>query len=492
MPPLHHLILIALLSSLSMTLTSASALAQDSDPEAASEAARGVPVTLAQARAKAIGANLPLLIARLDARLGAVSARQARRPFVPVIQLEAGWRDDVALIVDERNRSLTYSATLNWVLPVGTRLFASAGATDFFSGASFVPVPATALQLGVVQPLLRDGWGEGNLLAQRDLDVALQRAIFLSVLNEFLAELDIAYWELAFSQANLNIRVRSRDRARQQFDDTSENIRRGLLAPGEIHIVEENLVFFEQQLVRAQEVVELTQVRLARLLRDHSPTPMLAADALDAPTLATPELEAMYETALQLNPSLKAQEVLIAQAREQVSFDRNQIKPALDASAALRLNGVDPIRSQAWQQAISADQPDWRVGLVFEVPLVRDPDHARVERAEIGLQQQQLTRDDARDRVRFGLRELAIQLTRRQQLLELSQRGVRLAELKLQTEQEKYQSGLSTLPNVVLFQRDLDTARNAYERAITDVLIARTRVAQQIGDLHQRAGVKVN
>ena len=122
---------------------------------------------------------------------------------------------------------------------------------------------------------------------------------------------------------------------------------------------------------------------------------------------------------------------------------------------------------------------------------MRDADYARVERAQIERKRQELNLENTRDRVRYGVRELYIQLKRRQEILILSERGVKLAELKLQTEQEKYKGGLSTLANVVLFQRDLDRARNSYQRAVADVLITRARQHQQIGDLYVRAGLKV-
>lgn len=455
-------------------------------------AARTAPaLSLSEARAIAISHNIPYMIAKLDQRLGQVGARQARRPFVPIIGLSAAWQDDTNLIQGGRNRSLSYLGQLDWTLPVGTSMNVSAGATDFFAGSSFTPTPATFIRFAVAQPLLQDLGAGSTQLEQRDLDIELQRTIFLSVLNDFLLDLELAYWELAFAQANYKISERSRDRARQQFEDTQENIKRRLLAEGEIHLVEENLVFFEQQLIRAQETVELAQVRLARQLRAREDIEWVAADELATQIEPLPDGQQLKQLAFDQNPLILAQKVRMKQAELQIDLDQNQIKPSLDLNASVRLNGTDASRAQAWGQAATADSPDWRLGLQFEVPIARDADYARVERAQIERKRQELGLENTRDRVRYGVRELYIQLKRRQEILILSERGVKLAELKLQTEQDKYKSGLSTLANVVLFQRDLDRARNAYQRAVADVLITRARQHQQIGDLYVRAGLKV-
>lgn len=449
-------------------------------------------LSLSQASKIALEQNIPLLIAKLDQRLGQISARQARRPYVPTIQLRAAWQDDTNLIQGGRNRSLAYQGQLAWTLPVGTSLSAQAGATDYLAGSSFAPTPATFIQFALVQPLLQD-LGAGSLqLKQRDMEVELQRAVFLDVLNSFLLDLEVVYWELAFAQANLDIAIRSRDRAKQQFEDTQENIRRRLIAPGEIHLVEENLVFFEQQLVRAQETLELAQVRLARQLRADESTPWVAADALATAVESLPDPEQLKDSAFEANPLLLSQRLRVKQAEYQVDLEANQIKPSLDLEASVRLNGTDASRATAWGQAATAQSPDYRVGLQFGVPLQRDPDYARVERAQVERKRQEHQLTHAQDRVRYSIRELYIQLKRRQEVLVLSERGVALAELKLQNEQEKYKSGASTLANVVLFQRDFDRARNAYQRAVADVLITRSRLRQQVGDLYLRAGLKVS
>ena len=105
-------------------------------------------------------------------------------------------------------------------------------------------------------------------------------------------------------------------------------------------------------------------------------------------------------------------------------------------------------------------------------------------RAETALAQSE-------NEVTYDLRELFIQLEKRKQILESSERLVELAELKLSTEQEKYRSGLSTLAYVVQFQREFDSARIARQRAAFDVIVLRARIANTMGVLYREAGLEV-
>ena len=66
-----------------------------------------------------------------------------------------------------------------------------------------------------------------------------------------------------------------------------------------------------------------------------------------------------------------------------------------------------------------------------------------------------------------------------------------LAQSKLEVERDKYKSGLSTLADVVRFQRELDAATTGMARARVDALTARAELYAARGDLHEHAKVAV-
>ena len=86
---------------------------------------------------------------------------------------------------------------------------------------------------------------------------------------------------------------------------------------------------------------------------------------------------------------------------------------------------------------------------------------------------------------------LRVQLKTRRRLLELATQRVILSERNLETEREKYKRGLSTLPNVVLFQRDLDAAMLGERQARVDLILLYSRVYNASGTLPSQGGVEI-
>lgn len=449
-------------------------------------------VTLQEVRQTATANAIEILTARMDAQFARLAAREARRPYVPAFALSAAWNDSVSLVAPgTRDRSLNYEASLGWTLPIGTRLRAAAGSTEFLSGSSFVPQPTTRVSISAAQPLLEGGWNSSNLLERADLEIELQKALFVESLNAFLVQIDRAYWSLAEAEADVEIKVRSRDRARQQYEDTKANIDRGILAPGEIFVVEENLVIFEQQLLRSEENVALAQLRLARLMRIPPETPLTTGDELSAVTPTAPDFDTALAQAMGNNPALVATEIARRQTDVVIDFEENRRLPSLDLAAAVVSVGTDSDRSTAWSQALTAENLDYRVGLDFSVPLHFGPDNAAVESARLSRQEAVLNEEDVHDSIHYGLRALYAQYSRRLVVLQRAEQLIGLAEKKLETERDKYKSGLSTLIDLVRFQRDLDGALIAAKRARVDVLILASEIAQLEGTLYKAAAIEL-
>lgn len=465
-------------------LCASDASAQDADVEARS-------LTHAEAVRLATERNLALLVERMQQQVAELEAREARRPYVPRVFLGPSYSTSPATFVrpPQFTRAVDVEGGLRWSNRYGTDMAVTAAMTPWFDG--FAPLPLTSIEASLSQALLRDGWGNGNLVDVADLDVELQRAAFLSALNDFLVQVERAYWELAYAEADVAIKQRSRDRAKQQYEDTKENIERGLIAPGDIFVVEENLVIFEEQLLRSRERLKLASLQLSRLLQLDA-SAVRAADSLDSlPSPAPPVAKRAVERALQESPRVEVERVALQQADERAKFDANQAQPTLDLNAAVALNGLDENRSQAWRETLSAEFPSVRVGLLFELPVLRGPDTARVERSELQLRQQQKRLEDARSEITYDVRAIVTRLATRVESLELAGRRVELAEKKLDAEQSKYQRGLSTLNDVVRFQRDVDTALIAERRARVDVITLKAELVAAQGVLHRSVDLEV-
>jgi outer membrane protein TolC len=483
-------------------LAAALALVAAAAPAGAGEGPAPQPLTHRAALTRAARENLDVIAEGLarDAALAGTAA--ARRPFVPELVLSATYADSYPPAADEtatnadarpdRPRSLSSSGGVEWLSPIGTGVALAAASTRELTGAGDL-YDQPSLAITVTQALLRDGWRSGTAaqLRSADLDARIAEAVFSDALAARLAEVDAAYWNLAFRQSEVEVRRRSLAQAEAQMADTAANIERGLLPKSEIYVVEENVVAFEQQLLAAELALSGARSRLAALLQEDPQATLAASDPLDGALPELPTLAEATREALAGNPGLAAQKLAVARADVQLAYDRNQALPTLDLAASFSLNGVATSVAAAWSEVAGADRPAFSAGLVFRMPIWLGPDLARVRASDAERRRLLVQLKAAESALVFAVRDALDELRTLQEKLVLVRRQRELSEKKLEAQVEKYRNGLSQLPEVVRFQRDVDSAAAAVGAAQRDLKTSCARFRRLLGRIADDAGVVV-
>jgi outer membrane protein TolC len=319
--------------------------------------------------------NAGLLVAGLErARLDAV-AETARAPYLPQLKIESAVRENGTGA--DRARAVENTGTLSYASPYGQTVALSGTLTSPLPSPVADQKPGKALTLDVSQALLRAGpYGGATDLKQADLDVRIAREQYRLALNTLLRQTDRAYWELCFARDEVEIKRRSRDRAKAQFEETRENIRRGLLAPGEIYVVEENVVSFEDLLSRAEENLALAESGLRRLLVLPPTARITAVTPLDVGVAADPSEADSQGVAAAKSPAVIAARLAVDRASVGVGGEVQKALPQVDLFGHFGLaNSYDVLLSVPGERQI-------RGGLRVTLPLFWGPDTARVRRVQ--------------------------------------------------------------------------------------------------------------
>jgi outer membrane protein TolC len=481
------------------------ALAAAAAPSTADEIA-AQPLTHRAALARAARENLDVIAEALTRDAALETKAAAGRPFVPELVLGADYVDtyppaavstdddgaDAAAPLPERPRSMTSSAGVEWQSPVGTGVALTASSTRELTGAGDLQ-DQPSLAITVSQSLMRDGWrnGTASVLRGADLDARIAEAVFSDALAERLVEVDAAYWNLSLRQAEVEVKRRSLALAESQMSDTAENIERGLLPKAEIYVVEENVVSFKQQLLVAELALTTARSHLAALLQAEPQALLTASDPLDGALPPLPPLAAATEQALAGNPGLAAQKLAVARADIRLAYDKNQALPTLDLVASFSLNGLAGSVAGAWSEVGGADKPAFSAGLVFRMPIWLGPDLARVRASDNERRRLLVQLKAAESALVFAVRDALSELEALQAKLILAGRQRELAEKKLEAQVEKYKNGVSQLPEVVRFQRDVDAAFASVSAVERDLKISHARFRRLLGEIAADAGVIV-
>lgn len=451
----------------------------------------------------AVANNLRLARQRLATRKAGLLGNVAEQAFWPVLYFEGGYADERvraagADALATGSGTWAFDSGVSVRTPVGTELISSlSNARNQVRGdpSLFEPENKARLQLRLNQPLLRGFGVRVNMaeLQRADLVWQVARADLRLRLNEVIRDVEAAYWDLYFAQQDLLIKTRSFERADRQFEDTAENIRRGLLPEHDRYVVAESRVSFERKQADALNTLAAARAELAALLQLDPGVgqDMVAIDEPGADSVL-PRLERLFVDALSDNPELEAARAQLLLSRVSLVVERDSRLPRLDLMASLALNGLSNSASAGFDDLFSAENHEAFVGLRFEVPLHPLIDDALEVRARLDVRQQLLALQEAEQRVLFRVQNLRRDIEHGRRAYDLSCQVALLARKKLNAQQEKYQAGAAALKDLVQFLRELDQAEIDRLRALVELRKRQVSLQLAVGDLHRTRGIDVH
>ncbi len=479
------------------------------DRPAGQAAGAGGPVlrlTVDEAVAMALEANLSLQAERLAPQIQDAQVAQARAVWTPTLTTQFSRADNASppdsflagaapTITD---LSVTSATSLSQQLPwyggrYDLRWSASRGETTAFT--SFNPRLRSQLVFQYIQPLVRDFridagrrqvWTSQNLRAIADL--GLRQAVAAttrSVRN--------AYWDLVAAIAAHRVAQQSLDLAREALRNNRTRVEVGTMAPidiveaeAEVARNEEAVIVAEQNIRRAQDVL-----RTLVLSPDRADFWTVTFEPAEQPELkAQPvDVEAAVRRALAERTDILAAKKNLDNARVSVSFYRNQRLPSVDVAltySAVGLGGTEfkydfsggfppPIVGKAQRgfgsvlgDVLTSDYASWSVAFVVGYPIGTSTAEAALAAARLQQAQQETALRNLELQVAASVRDVARQVETNLKRVEVTQKARELAERRLEAEQKKFAVGLSDTFRVLQAQRDLSVARNAELRAVID------------------------
>lgn len=327
---------------------------------------------------------------------------------------------------------------------------------------------ATAANLIVAQ--------KGTLIA----DFAYQKAII-----DLVASTESAYWDVVYAQRNLENKKQSLALAQKQLKENKIRVEVGTLAPIEVTSAEATVAQREQEIISAEAQFLNSKDALIRMLYPKGERPADIVPA-DAPTLGHISLDesGAIKMALERRVELKGAHLDLEAKRVLERAAKNRIMPKLDAFATYSggsdsYGSLGPVNTDL----SGAKNPGYIVGLQFSMPLANHAAKGALSQAKANARSSELTLRD---------QELAIILEVRQSIrnVEAAEKTVKAAEKTrffrekdLESEQKKFDNGMSTNFLVLSKQNDLDTAKSTEVQSQISYAKAVTAFEKSIGNL---------
>jgi outer membrane protein TolC len=450
-----------------------------------------LPLTLEDAVRRALDNNPELAVVRLETDVQTTRVSQSRTAFTPLFSTTLGRSSVVtppqSLLVGERGvdvNDLFSSTGVRQLLPWGSGTWSisweSSRTTTNNPFTSFDPTLQSGFQLAFSQPLLRDRKIDPArhqyALAKRDeksSDLRYREAAVQTV-----AAVKQAYWTLKATRANIDVQQRSLELARQLAQENKVRVDAGHIPPLDLVQAEAEISQRRERLIRAQAGADDAEDALRRLIVNPQDVSFWKArlEPVEEPSVvgALPDVDAAVANALAGRYDIARAGEDLEKQRETIAFLNNQRLPDVRLETSYRgsgLAGTQFIRSggfpgsivdtrnrgfaDALGQVFTDDYPTWSLGVTVSYPIGRSYEDASLARARV---EQQQTRQriaslslEAAETVRRAGRQVHSTAER----IEAARAGAALAEERLDSEQRRFNVGLSTTFLVTQAQRDL-------------------------------------
>jgi outer membrane protein TolC len=476
-------------------------MAQATTPGVAQET---LQLTLDDAVRRAVQNNPELEIVRLGPDVEAARVAESRSAYTPVFSTVLGRS---SLVTPPANSLLGeqgvdvddwFSSTgVRQRLPWGSGTWSVSWDTSRTATnnpiTSFDPSLQSGFELAFSQPLLRD----------RTIDVARQQYTiakrnqqssnlrFREAIVQTVAAVKEAYWTLKAARANVEVQQRSLDLARELARENKVRVDAGLIPPLDLVQAEAEVAQRRENLIRANSAADDAEDALRRLIVDPDDVSFwrVRIEPVEQPTAvgAVPDVDAAVARALGERYDLARAGHELENTKTTIDFLKNQRLPDVRLETSYRGNGLAGTQflrgdgfpgsiigrrnrsfGNALEQAFTNDYPAWSLGLTVSYPLGQSFEEASLARAEVERRQAQQKIASLRVQAAETVRRAGRQIRSAAERVEAARAGATLAQDRLQSEQRRFEAGLSTTFLVTQAQRDLLEAQMNLLRTALD------------------------
>jgi outer membrane protein TolC len=486
------------------------------------------PATFAQENKKSlsledciVGAlknNLRVAVEVLNPDIADVSVTRANEKYLPSLSFgynnretntaSYSWIDAADLVRSAYN---DYTINFSQLVPTGGLVNFSLNSYKNDTNRSFQTINprfGSTLTFSFTQPLLKNFGFKINrreiIIAKNNLEISENE--FQQTLLDIIYRIEEAYWNLAYSIENLEVKKQSLKLARDLLEENKRKIEVGTLPPIEIFTAESEVANREADILQADRLVKNSQDRLKTILNlpifeEGEPTEIIPSDK---PVFEKKKIsiEEALTTALANRPDLKAMKIELENRAFNVSYAKNQLLPSLNLQASYWSPGIsgtqilylddNPLTgvvtgtlpggaNDALKDALKFRYNNWSIGLTLDIPLNSVFTRAFYAESKLALEQAQLRLKDQEQQIFLEIKTAVRDVEINYERVQAYKAARELAEKKLEAEQEKFKVGKSTNFFILQYQNDLSDARSSELRSMVDYILSLANLERALG-----------
>ncbi len=354
------------------------------------------------------------------------------------------------------------------------------------------PDYGSGIGISIRQPLLKDAWARVNLAPIARAKTSAEQSLFVlrSNILDVIADTEIAYWNLAYAQAERTLIASSIELAETLLEENRERKRLGIVTPLEVLQAETELVNQQEDIIQAERAIEDAKDALRRIMGNTSFLNPLLEDITVAklPESIAPlrDIQTVIAETIRTDADAAASERALEVARINAMLAEDETRLDLDLIAGLDYSGRDQDGETAYRGALNADGYNWNLGMELRLPWGHRDAHARTRQAQRGIERATVRLYDIKQQKAFAARNAWRAVNTGLKRIEVTRQALRLNQESFEQERARYGSGIVAYRRVLEAQRDFDRAKSNYLSAIIDTLRANVRLSRVDGTILAR------
>lgn len=334
-------------------------------------------------------------------------------------------------------------------------------------------------------------------------DVAFRLQVITTV-----DQIENMYWDLVYAFENVRVQQESLAYAQRALEDAKRQAQVGTVPPIQVVSAQSTVATGQQNLIVAQNNLQLQQLLMKNALSRSIEDPVLAeADVIPTSVMQVPQeelvapIQEMIEQALQHRAELVQSRIDLSSRDINNRAVRNSMLPTLQAYAyyggsglggdinpACQFSGVPcsqiGSRPPAFRgtnsvsygstlnQLVNSTAPDKGVGLSLNIPIRNRLAQSNQIRAQLEYRQAEVRLHQLENQVRIEVRNAQFDVKQNRAAVQAAQSAVDLARQTLEADQQKLKVGLTTQVTILQDAATLTTgesnlvsAKAAYEKS---------------------------
>jgi outer membrane protein TolC len=357
-------------------------------------------------------------------------------------------------------------------------------------------------------------------------DVAFRLQIITTV-----DQIENMYWDLVYAYENVRVQQESLTYAQKALDDSKRQAQVGTVAPIQVVSSQSTVATDQQNLIVAQNNLQLQQLLMKNALSRSIEDPVLAeADVIPTSTMELPLQEPVTPIQDLINDALRHRAELVESRIDLQSRDintkavRNAMLPTLQAFAYYGGSGVGgdvnalvpncsttsgslcfnpttappPFQTAntvsyvgTLNQLVNSTAPDKGLGLTLSIPLRNRLAQSNQVRAELEYRQAQVRELQLENQVRIEVRNAQFDVRQNRVSVQAAQSAVDLARQTLDADQQKLKVGLTTQTAILQDAATLTTGESNLVSAKAAYEKSRIELDRATGLLLDHAGIDI-